>query len=297
VPTTNSRGGNAQRSASSTAEATALAEAAEAEADAAEARAVAARARARALELRRQADAATTEVPEDTETPESTDPRDDREPPESGDTPEEATAAAATESATEDVDAADTDGQSDDDADDSVGGLPVKQRRWRRRGQPRRNRAVVGAALAVVIICALLGASGYMAWKHRAVAQERHRSAEFAAAARQGVVSLTSMDFHTAQQDVQRVLDNSTGPFKDDFQTRAGDFTKTVEQSKVVTKGTVNAAAVESMTDNSAVVLVAATSEVTNSAGAKQEPRAWRLSVSVSDDAGQIKMSKVEFVP
>ena len=55
----------------------------------------------------------------------------------------------------------------------------------------------------------------------------------------------------------------------------ADDFTKVVEQSKVVSQGTVQAAAVEldTMTDNSAVVLVACTSEVTNAAGAKQDPR------------------------
>jgi Mce-associated membrane protein len=34
---------------------------------------------------------------------------------------------------------------------------------------------------------------------------------------------------------------------------------------------------VESMADNSAVVLVTATTTVTNTAGADQEPRSWRL--------------------
>ena len=57
------------------------------------------------------------------------------------------------------------------------------------------------------------------------------------------------------------------------------------------------ATAVESMTDDSAVVLVAATSNVTNAAGAKQDPRPWRLSVSVARDGDQIKISKVEFIP
>jgi Mce-associated membrane protein len=51
------------------------------------------------------------------------------------------------------------------------------------------------------------------------------------------------------------------------------------------------------MTDNSAVVLVATKSEVTNSSGANKEPRSWRLSVTVQRDGDQIKMSRVEFVP
>jgi Mce-associated membrane protein len=70
-----------------------------------------------------------------------------------------------------------------------------------------------------------------------------------------------------------------------------------VEQSKVVTEGTVNAAGIESMAEHSALVLVSATSRVTNSAGAKDEPRQWRLRVTVTEDGGQYKMSKVEFVP
>jgi Mce-associated membrane protein len=51
------------------------------------------------------------------------------------------------------------------------------------------------------------------------------------------------------------------------------------------------------MTDETAVVLVSASSRVTNSAGAKQEPRSWRLSVNLKREGGQIKMEKVEFVP
>jgi Mce-associated membrane protein len=53
----------------------------------------------------------------------------------------------------------------------------------------------------------------------------------------------------------------------------------------------------DTMTDNSAVVLVASTSEVTNAAGAKQDPRNYRLIVTVTRDGGQLKISKVEFVP
>lgn len=74
------------------------------------------------------------------------------------------------------------------------------------------------------------------------------------------------------------------------------DFVKAAQDSKVVAEATVQSAAVESMTADSAVVLVAATSKVTNTAGAKQEPRSWRLSVNVVRDGGLIKLSKVEFV-
>ncbi|OOK78186.1 virB8 family protein [Mycobacterium kansasii] len=108
---------------------------------------------------------------------------------------------------------------------------------------------------------------------------------------------MISLDFRKAKEDVQRVIDSSTGEFKDEFQQRAADFTKVVEQSKVVTEGTVTATAVESMDGNTALVLVSATSRVTNGGNGKEEPREWRLKVTVTEEDGQYKMSKVEFVP
>jgi len=157
----------------------------------------------------------------------------------------------------------------------------------------------VAAGLAIIVILGALGGSGYMIEQHRDAVRQHQREAEFAAAARQGVVTLTSLDFNDAKQGVQRIVDNSTGSFKDDFVKMADDFTKVVEKSKVVSQGTVAATAVErdSMTNDSAVVLVASTSEVTNAAGAKQDPRNYRLIVTVARDGGQLKISKVEFVP
>jgi len=136
-----------------------------------------------------------------------------------------------------------------------------------------------------------------MAWQHREATKREQRAARFVAGARQGVVNMTSLNFTKAKEDVQRVIDSSTGEFRDDFQRSAKDFTTVVEKSKVVTEGTVNAAALESMDEHSASVLVSATSKITNAAGAKDEPRAWRLRVAVTEDGGQYKMSKVDFVP
>ncbi len=151
--------------------------------------------------------------------------------------------------------------------------------------------------VAVVLILGMLAGSGYVVWEHRDASLQRQRSAEFAAAARQGVVTMLSLDFNKAEADVKRVIDNSTGQLRDDFGARAADFTTTVRESKVVTQGTVNATAVESMSDDSAVVLVSARSQVTNSAGAQQEPRVWKLAVTVTRDGDQLKLSKVQFIP
>ena len=151
--------------------------------------------------------------------------------------------------------------------------------------------------LAVLCTIALLAVSYILVKQHRKVVDEQKLNAEYAAAGRQSVVTLMSLDFNKAKENVQQIIDNSTGQFKTDFENQAEDFIKVAQESKVVTDVTVNATAVDSMSPDSAVVLVAATSRVTNAAGAKQEPRAWRLSVNLKRDGGQVKMSKVEFVP
>ncbi|MGB3352362.1 MAG: hypothetical protein WBB00_06270, partial [Mycobacterium sp.] len=167
--------------------------------------------------------------------------------------------------------------------------------RWRRL--PRPSWKGIAAAVVVVGTLVLLGLSGYMIWTHREVQKLEQQTAEYTAAGRQSVVTLMSLDFNEAEAGVQRIIDNSTGQFKDDFEQQAADFIQVAQDSRVITEVTVNSVAVESMTDDKAVVLVAASSRVTNSEGANQEPRTWRLSVDLERVDGQIKMSKVEFVP
>lgn len=106
-----------------------------------------------------------------------------------------------------------------------------------------------------------------------------------------------SIDGSRAQDDVQRIIDNSTGQFRDDFKNSADEFVGVGKESKAVTEASVQATAVESMTKDSAVVLVTAATTIRNAAGANQQPRTWRLSVDVVRDGGRIKMSKVDFVP
>jgi Mce-associated membrane protein len=251
----------------SKADAVALIEEAEAEAAEAEALAAAAAARARAARLRRQALAAT----------------------------EAAVAAEAAETGEID-ETEDENGETEGDEDDEYQSDEYEdkpRRRWLRTP----SLSTIAYAAGTLLICGFVALSGLMVWHHRDSTQRQQRVAKFVAGAKQGIINMTSMDFNRAKEDVQRMLDSSTGQFKDDFAQRAPDFTKVVEQSKVATEGTVTAAAVESMDAHSARVLVAATSHITNNTGAKDEPRAWRFRVTVTEEDGQYKMSKVEFVP
>jgi len=292
---------NEDETPSTAAEIRALAEQAEAEAEEAEALASAARARARALQLRREAELAEAKQQA---AEEAVSEEDEAEATESVETevPDAPAAVEAddTQSGEESEGAETEEPAADADADTSADAAEPARRRVQLSGRLRRPKwSTVAASVAIIVTLAALAGSGYMIKEHRDAVRQRQRAAEFVAAAREGVVTLTSLDFNNAKQGVQRIVENSTGSFKDDFLKMADDFTKVVEQSKVVSQGSVQAAAVEldTMTADSAVVLVASTSEVTNVAGAKQDPRNYRLIVTVARDGGQLKISKVEFVP
>lgn len=172
-------------------------------------------------------------------------------------------------------------------------------------GRPGRFRArlsrprwtTVAAAIALLCTAALLAVGGYLTWDHQKTVHTERNRAEFAAAARQVAVGLMSIDHTNADADVRRIIDNSTGEFRDEFAHASEDFVKLAKDAKVTTEATATAAAVEAMTDDTAVVLVTVSSTVTNAEGAEDAPRNWRLSVDLKRDGGQIKMSKVEFVP
>jgi Mce-associated membrane protein len=260
-------------------DALALVEEAEAEAEAAEAAAAAAQARARALKLRRQVATAAAVTPAPVAEPavEATGPG-----------PVEDTATIDDGTVEEPTDG-------DEEVGAEVAGEPVRRRR--RLTLPRIRLAWVAATLVVLCTAGFLGASVYMVVHHRQVTAEHQRSAELSAAARQGVVTLMSLNYNSAEDDVKRIIDNTTGDFRKDFQGQADEFAKVAQESKVITEATVNATAVQSMTKDGGTVLVAVTTQVSNAASKEQQPRSWRLRVDMARDGEQLKLAKVEFVP
>ena len=193
---------------------------------------------------------------------------------------------------------ADTESERDTDTDTDTESEPATEAASR-RGLPTAKLVAKSVAViaAVLGIAALASTSAWIVVKHQQAERQRDLNADFAAAARQGVVTLMSLNFNTAEQDVQRIVDNSTGQFKEDFEARSEDFVRVAEESKVITDATVTATAVKSQTGDTADVLVSAYSTVTNEQGAKEEPRTWRLIVSMARDGDQLKVEKVEFAP
>ena len=175
--------------------------------------------------------------------------------------------------------------------------LPRRPRRLRRPGWLRRpGRKIIAVGVGIVLASASLGASGYMLWQHHTAVHNRQLAAEFNAAARQGITALMSIDPDHAKEDVQRMIDASTGEQKNTLSVLSTLIVKKAEESKVGSKVTVEAVAIESLSDNSGVVLVAAKTDATGPDNAKPPPALFRLSVNMDRDGGQLKMSKVDFL-
>src|SRR5882757_6333777 len=128
-------------------------------------------------------------------------------------------------------DADESDSETDEEAaEETVEAAAPESRlgRWRRRLP---SLSATSKVAAIILICAFVCASGYILWQDHDATERRQRAANFVAGAKQGVVNMMSLDFNRAKEDVQRLLDSSTGQFRDDFQQRAKDFVSVVEES------------------------------------------------------------------
>jgi serine/threonine-protein kinase len=168
--------------------------------------------------------------------------------------------------------------------------------------QPAPQRRLMKAAtvVPVILVVLLLGAVTFAVTQVLRPGQQTSAAPQwqpYIDYAGQFTVWMISLDSAQADRDVQRIIDGSTGQFHADFEAKRTDFTKVVVDSKVRTEGTVNSAALESIDGTSVYALVAASSKVTNSSGAKDDPRSWRLRLQVQRIAESYKVSKVDYVP
>jgi Mce-associated membrane protein len=186
-------------------------------------------------------------------------------------------------------------GDADEDEDEDEPTLG-RARRWRLPRVRPPGRKAVAVGVGIGLACASLGASGYMVWQDRAIMHKRQLAPEFAAAARLGVTTLMTIDPNHAKDDIQRSIDASTGDLKTQLQARSAFLAQQAEESKVISKVTVEAVGVESWTDNAGVALVSAKSDVTDPDNSKRPPMLWRISVKIERDGGQLKMSGIDFL-
>lgn len=160
---------------------------------------------------------------------------------------------------------------------------------------PGRSALLAGTSTLIAVGC-LAGWFGYAAYHAHL---ETTTDEQFVQVARQGALNLANISSASVQQDVQRIVDSSTGSFLSDFQQRAPTFTEFVTKAQSRSEATVREAGLESRTATEGRVLVALSVKVTAVGVPENDPpRSWRMRVTVQKvDKDNMKLSNVEFVP
>jgi Mce-associated membrane protein len=146
------------------------------------------------------------------------------------------------------------------------------------------------------VVVALLAIGG---WFGHSYQKERHIQSQHDAAllaAKTAALSMVNVDAASVDIDVRRILDSTTGTFHDDFAKRSKAFAAAVEKANSRSEGSVVEAAVRSVDDGRAHVLVVATMMMSAPATPLQRPQAWRMLMTVEPTDGPDKVSEVEFV-
>lgn len=185
----------------------------------------------------------------------------------------------------DDIDEIDDDGA--DELADELVGTPTKPKSVRR----------LAAVIGLILVIALSALVGWLAVRTHRATQLDERQSQIVQAARQGALNLTTIDWQRADADVQRILDSATGEFYDDFAKRSAPFIKVVKEAKSTSSGSIVEAGLESESGDAAQVLVAVAVKTANVGAPAQDPREWRMRISVQKVGDAMKVSNVEFVP
>lgn len=110
-------------------------------------------------------------------------------------------------------------------------------------------------------------------------------------------LALTTIDYRTVDRDVQHVLDNATGTFYEDFESRSAAFSEVVLDAKSTSVGTITESRLDSTDAGKVKVFVAVTVTTTNEGQPPKPPRDWRLIITVQKVGEAYKASNVEFLP
>jgi Mce-associated membrane protein len=190
------------------------------------------------------------------------------------------------ESTAEDIDAEDIDAEDDTDHD-----TKRQVRKW--------VSSIPGPiAVGVATIVALLGVGGWLGFRLHQDDQVQAQRNLYVQVARQTAINLTTIDYTEVDADIKRVLDSATGAFHDEFQNRSQPFVEVVKKVQSKSEGTISEAGLLSYTKDQAQVLVAVAVKTSMAAAPPdQEPRRWRMRLTVDKTGDSAKVSNVEFVP
>jgi Mce-associated membrane protein len=191
----------------------------------------------------------------------------------------------------EDIDAEDIDAEDIDAEDADAEDAKKPARQWL-------SNIPKPIAVGVAIIVALAGLGGWLGYRVHQDHQVQAQRNLYVQVARQTAINLTTINYTEVDADIKRVLDSATGAFHDEFQNRSQPFVEVVKKVQSKSEGTIAEAGLLSYTKDQAQVLVAVAVKTSMAAApADQEPRRWRMRLTVDKTGDSAKVSNVEFVP
>jgi len=168
---------------------------------------------------------------------------------------------------------------------------PVEEPETDEKTARSRRESLLPGVLAVALV-ALLVTSAVL-WVH----QRQTLDAAPVAVAREEARNFFSLDYRTAQDDVDRVLALATGDFKEQYAARSAEVVEGVTTKQLVVTATIpdDGAAVEYLRGDRAQVLVAV--DVTSKQGTDQpESSRYRTRIKLSRVDGDWLVSDVQQV-
>ncbi|WP_040803146.1 hypothetical protein [Nocardia concava] len=150
--------------------------------------------------------------------------------------------------------------------------------------------AVAALVLAVVAVSGTVWASH----QRSTYADQDALRADYVQAAKQAMLNITNISADTAQADINRVLEVTSGDLHKDYTDRKDDYAGIVQKAQVKAKGEVVEAALQSSDDHTAVVLVAVKQTLTNAGAEGPQQRQYRFKVTLSKDDKGITATGME---
>lgn len=179
------------------------------------------------------------------------------------------------------------------DRDAAAGGATPGDQRTSGRPRGAVRTALIAGSAAVIALSGVAGWLGFRAYQSH---QEQHQRHVFLQVGRQAALNLTTIRYTDVDADIERILDSATGEFHDDFQQRSRPFMEVVKRAQTTSEGTVTEAGLESFDGDHAQVLVAVSVKASDPRTGDQQPRLWRMRITVQKVDDAAKVSNVEFV-
>jgi Mce-associated membrane protein len=161
----------------------------------------------------------------------------------------------------------------------------------------RRRLPMVTAITLSVVVVGLAIASGWLGAVSLRNKDEADQKAKATQSARQMGVNLMSLNSDTAQRDLDRIVNGTTGDFKNKLAGQSKAFMDQVTKAKAKSTVTDVDAALVSIDGDSAEVMVSLTGTVTNDKVQNGTPQGYRYQMELTQVDGRWLVSGLEVVP